>query len=218
MRSATSARPAGSVGHRWRRTCPTRDRPPREQGQRRCRTSRGESDRLHGRSAPRLCRSIGGSALRGTAFGKPLIVQGELGFWRLCTPETVEEFLEAGWFSLGNLAIAGEETGIGRGQSGCARSSSRSSTTRPSGMISGGSAGRWSWRQSRGAGAVQERVYSEALARKNQVHFSDAGMTAAGVASHYVRRKVRKWLGTEAIDDFHEISHLRAASIDRDVT
>jgi len=35
-----------------------------------------------------------------------------------------------------------------------------------------------------------ERVYSEALARKNRVHFSDAGMTAAGVASHYVRQKI----------------------------
>ncbi|BCW48489.1 glycosyltransferase [Arthrobacter sp. StoSoilB13] len=29
---------------------------------------------------------MGGSALRGLSFGKPLVVQGERGFWELLTP------------------------------------------------------------------------------------------------------------------------------------
>jgi len=45
---------------------------------------------------------MGGSALRGMAFGKPLIVQGELGFWRPCTPDTVGSFLTGGWYGLGD--------------------------------------------------------------------------------------------------------------------
>lgn len=45
---------------------------------------------------------MGGSALRGMAFGKPLIVQGERGFWQLCDEESVGQFLEGGgWYGLG---------------------------------------------------------------------------------------------------------------------
>lgn len=44
---------------------------------------------------------MGGSALRGMAFGKPLIVQGERGFWQVCDEESVGQFLEGGWYGLG---------------------------------------------------------------------------------------------------------------------
>jgi glycosyltransferase involved in cell wall biosynthesis len=44
---------------------------------------------------------MGGSALRGMAFGKPLVVQGERGFWKACYPETAAEFLAGGWYGLG---------------------------------------------------------------------------------------------------------------------
>lgn len=44
---------------------------------------------------------MGGSALRGLAFGKPLVVQGEQGFWELLTPETLPTFLWQGWYGSG---------------------------------------------------------------------------------------------------------------------
>lgn len=45
---------------------------------------------------------MGSSALRGMAFGKPLVVQGERAFWRLLTPESLPFFLDGGWYSLGD--------------------------------------------------------------------------------------------------------------------
>ncbi|RFB81082.1 glycosyltransferase [Methylovirgula sp. 4M-Z18] len=44
----------------------------------------------------------GGSALRGMAFGKPLIVIGEEGFSELLTPESAPTFLRQGWYGLGS--------------------------------------------------------------------------------------------------------------------
>lgn len=44
---------------------------------------------------------MGGSAVRAMAFGKPLIVQGELGFWELLTPETLPAFRYQGWYGIG---------------------------------------------------------------------------------------------------------------------
>ncbi|MGY1733776.1 glycosyltransferase [Geodermatophilus sp. SYSU D01045] len=44
---------------------------------------------------------MGSSAMKGMAFGKPLVVQGSNGYWRLLTPETVPEFLEQGWYGHG---------------------------------------------------------------------------------------------------------------------
>lgn len=44
---------------------------------------------------------MGSSALKGLAFGKPLVVQGEGGFWKLLTPDTLPEFHYSGWFGRG---------------------------------------------------------------------------------------------------------------------
>ena len=44
---------------------------------------------------------MGGSALRALAFAKPLVVQGEQGFWELLTPDTLPLFLEQGWYGVG---------------------------------------------------------------------------------------------------------------------
>lgn len=51
---------------------------------------------------------MGGSALRGMAFGKPVIVQGQDGFWKTLTPESLPEFLKNGWYGIG----AGAEHGV----------------------------------------------------------------------------------------------------------
>ena len=44
---------------------------------------------------------MGGSALRGLSFGKPLVVQGEHGFWELLTPDSLPTFLWQGWYGSG---------------------------------------------------------------------------------------------------------------------
>ena len=48
-----------------------------------------------------VCFGMGGSALRAMAFGHPLVVQGEQGFWELLTPQSVERFLWTGWYGVG---------------------------------------------------------------------------------------------------------------------
>ncbi|WDF34223.1 glycosyltransferase [Arthrobacter agilis] len=44
---------------------------------------------------------MGGSAIRGMAFGKPLIVQGAAGFWQVLTPTSAHGFVQDGWFGDG---------------------------------------------------------------------------------------------------------------------
>lgn len=51
-----------------------------------------------------VCIGMGGSALRSMAFAKPLIVQGEGGFFRLLTPETLPTFMWTGWYGHGTEA------------------------------------------------------------------------------------------------------------------
>lgn len=45
---------------------------------------------------------MGGSALRGLAFAKPLVVIGERGFARLFTPKSTDGFLQSGMFGIGD--------------------------------------------------------------------------------------------------------------------
>ena len=47
---------------------------------------------------------MGSSALRAMAFAKPLIVQGEYGFWELLTPDSAPMFLRQGWYGIGSDA------------------------------------------------------------------------------------------------------------------
>ncbi|MFF1830871.1 glycosyltransferase family 4 protein [Paenarthrobacter sp. NPDC058040] len=50
---------------------------------------------------------MGGSALRGMSFAKPLVVQGERGFWELLTPESLPTFLWQGWYGSGSGKAGG---------------------------------------------------------------------------------------------------------------
>ena len=52
---------------------------------------------------------MGGSALRAMAFQKPLIVQGENGFWQTLSAESLHTFLWQGWYGVGIGAKPGEE-------------------------------------------------------------------------------------------------------------
>lgn len=50
---------------------------------------------------------MGGSALRAMAFAKPVVIQGEHGFWEVLSPESVDQFLWAGWYGVGESRTSG---------------------------------------------------------------------------------------------------------------
>ncbi|KLI87702.1 hypothetical protein AA310_06940 [Arthrobacter sp. YC-RL1] len=52
---------------------------------------------------------MGGSALRAMAFEKPLIVQGENGYWKLLTSRSLPDFRWHGWYGRGDSLHAGPE-------------------------------------------------------------------------------------------------------------
>lgn len=52
-------------------------------------------------AAADIALGMGGSALRAMAFAKPLIVQGENGYWKLFEPDSVDEFFWQGWYGVG---------------------------------------------------------------------------------------------------------------------
>ncbi len=54
-----------------------------------------------------VCLGMGGSALRALAFAKPLVVQGEEGFWELLTPSSLDTFLWQGWYGVGSGQTGG---------------------------------------------------------------------------------------------------------------
>jgi glycosyltransferase involved in cell wall biosynthesis len=56
---------------------------------------------------------MGGSALRGLAFGKALIVVGERGFSQVFSPATADDFLFQGLYGLGDEPAAGPGNGAG---------------------------------------------------------------------------------------------------------
>ena len=75
---------------------------------------------------------MGGSALRGMAFGKPLMVQGEGGFWELLTPESAPMFLRQGWYGIGSTAT-GAAAERGAAGEDPARAAGRSAPPGPAG-------------------------------------------------------------------------------------
>jgi glycosyltransferase involved in cell wall biosynthesis len=157
-------------------------------------------------AAADIVLGMGGSALRGMAFGKPLIVQGERGYWRLLTPGSAAQFLHQGWYGLGQdddgraagavrlekilqdlLADPGRWRELGE--------YGRSLVT-----------SRFSLRQ---AAATAEACYTSALSAQPPPGrlAADAAAAWAGATAHQARRKWRRWRGLPVpADDFNAIA------------
>ena len=153
---------------------------------------------------------MGGSALRGLAFGKPLVVQGEGGFWQLLTPQSAPTFLDQGWYGLaddvpggaGRLAailaklLADPELRLTLGRYGRQLVVERFSLER--------------------AAAVQEEVYLAALdparRRRPVATAADVARCGAGLLQYKVRRKWQRLRGTVALDDFNSVEEQRRAA------
>jgi glycosyltransferase involved in cell wall biosynthesis len=146
---------------------------------------------------------MGGSAVRGLAFGKPLVVQGERGFWELLTPESAPRFFRQGWYGLGTerdgrAAGALRLTSILRGLLEDPPAWARLGEFGRSVVVE-----RYSLER---AAAMQEAVYAAAVAapvRPSAVALAaDAARTGIGVFRHKTARKWQRWRGTIIIDDF----------------
>ena len=158
-------------------------------------------------AAADIVLGMGGSALRGLAFGKPLVVQGEVGFWELLTPQAAPRFIDQGWYGIADDPVEG---------------ATRLSTILtqllgdPGLRLSLGEFGRrlvverFSLDR---AAAIQEEVYLTALdgERRGQsgVMAAEAARCAAGLLVYKVRRKWQRLRGTVAIDDFNSLAVLR---------
>ena len=157
-------------------------------------------------AAADLALGMGGSALRALAFAKPLIVQGEEGFFKLVTPANVSEFLWSGWYGVGghpdptdrlaNLMVETmadtsrmKELGaFGRELVECRYSSKR-------------------------AAARQEAILKEAvLDRAPGVLAAAAGDLAASLrfGSYYFIKRIKRFIGLRSIDDFNAHPVVRA--------
>jgi glycosyltransferase involved in cell wall biosynthesis len=149
---------------------------------------------------------MGGSALRGLAFGKPLIVQGERGFWELLTPDSVHMFLRQGWYGLG-IDADGRSAGAVR-----LVKILRELLDDPSARARLGDYGRTlvveRFNLSRAA-AIQEEVYLSAIAASSRLQYirlaPDAARTGIGLFGYKAARRWRRWRHAVATDDFNMV-------------
>jgi glycosyltransferase involved in cell wall biosynthesis len=150
---------------------------------------------------------MGGSALRGMAFGKPLVVQGVGGFWKLLTPESAPLFLAQGW--------GGTEHDSDWRSGGAARLATilaavlDDPATRDRLGQYGRSlvTGRFSLDH---AAAIQEEVYGLATQAGNRPGRAELAMdalrTGQGAWRHKARRRWQRSRGTVDIEDFNKIA------------
>jgi len=149
---------------------------------------------------------MGGSALRGLAFGAPLVVQGERGFWRLLTPESAPTFLDQGWYGLGSDvdSVAGVDRLAGILTDLLADPAARERLARYGRRLV---VERFSLDR---AAAVQEEVYAAVLAgvpvSGRAAMAADAARSAVGVTRHQLRRKWQRLRGRVATDDFNALA------------
>jgi glycosyltransferase involved in cell wall biosynthesis len=143
---------------------------------------------------------MGGSALRAMAFAKPVVVQGERGYWRLLDRSSLPEFLHQGWY------------GVGSGQDGSALVAAimQELYQDPDRRRRLGEFARATvvQRYSLAAAAdAQEALYTAAIGTvPSRRRIAPALVRPfAQVAGYEVRRKVSRWRGRAAADDFNTL-------------
>lgn len=150
-------------------------------------------------AAADIAIGMGGSALRALAYAKPLIVQGERGFFRLLTAETVPDFFWAGWYGHGPGAETGPETLAAILSQLVSNSARRSQLGRFGRSLVGD---RFSLS---GAAARQVQIYQRAHAtRRTRAQSLPADVLGGGrYLRYYASKRWRRLRGTEARDDFN---------------
>ena len=145
---------------------------------------------------------MGGSALRGLAFAKPLVVQGERGYWQLATPESAAKFLREGWYGIGSDED-GRAAGGPRLEKILRELLDDTATQHSLGQYGRALVvERYSLDQ---AGVALEEVFAAAVETSNQPSSvrlaADAVHTGVGVLRHQGVRKWRRWRGKSVASD-----------------
>ncbi|MHB1063940.1 MAG: glycosyltransferase [Georgenia sp.] len=150
---------------------------------------------------------MGGSALRAMAFGKPLVVQGERGFWRLLEPASLPAFLERGWYGIGD----GQDgaPALGRILAGLADA--------PRERARLGEFGRQTVHARyslTAAAASMEALYEEVRAAPVPPGRTLPGLASsfAAVTRHDLRHKIARRLGRAAAEDFNTLNAMTRTS------
>lgn len=141
---------------------------------------------------------MGSSALRGMAFAKPLVVQGERGFWSLLTPDSLPVFLEQGWY------------GVGDGRGGVERLSGLLArlAAEPQARTEAGRFSREVVTASFSLDAAARRlvdVYASLVSGGSAVpgRLASTARSSAGLASYKVQRRYQRIRGTAPVEDFN---------------
>lgn len=154
-------------------------------------------------AAADIVLGMGGSALRGMAFGKPLVVQGEAGFWKVCNEDTAPIFLAAGWYGLGDGSPGDAQL----------RSALASLLPSPAARRLLGDFGRrlvvnrFSLQH---AALMQLDVYHRALELATRPRIGEMLSTASGAFGHKVRLRLAKISGEVPADDFNAVQRVAA--------
>jgi phosphatidyl-myo-inositol alpha-mannosyltransferase len=140
----------------------------------------------------------GGSALRGMAFGKALVVIGECGFSELLTPESAPIFLRQGWYGLGP---GSRGAGVAALRSALEAAVFSLPLRRELGLF-----GRRLVEQRFSlthAAKTAEEIYLFAIRNRlaTRQRLTDASRSAALLASYKLRRKYRQWRGSASNED-----------------
>ncbi|GAA1978751.1 glycosyltransferase [Microbacterium pumilum] len=149
-------------------------------------------------NAADIVLGMGGSALRSLAFGKPLVVQGEHGYFRTLTPDTVDEFRWQGWYGVGQGSAHGPDV---------LRSELVGLLADPARRAELGAFGRAAVEEfslERSA-TRQVTIYRDAVAARaeQKKRVLAAGRSFLQLARYHVAQRVDRWRGRQRADDFN---------------
>jgi len=153
---------------------------------------------------------MGSSILRAMAFGKPCVVQGESGFWKVVDATSLPDFLFGGWYGVGD----GNEEG------------SRVLEAQLHPLLANGSLRQKLGQFARNvvverfsleaSGERQEQFYTRVLEPGQGQGEKQLGARYAAATARFTRYKLQRLAarlrGTVAADDFNSTAALRTAS------
>lgn len=150
-------------------------------------------------AAAGLCLAMGGSALRSMAWAKPVVVQGERGFFRLLDADSLKTFLWQGWYGIGEAHLSGSDTLV---------NILTPVIGRPDRLQELGAFSRQvieSRFSLEAAADKQVALYEQSLARRSDRVLENRDGTAAALrfAIHQLQRRARRLAGRRATDDFN---------------
>lgn len=149
-------------------------------------------------AAADIMLGMGGSALRSLAFAKPLIVQGERGYFRTLSAASVGEFRWQGWYGVGD----GREDAVARLAGELAPLLSDAQRRADLGAFGRGLVEEFSLQT---AAKRQVAIYRDALATSAQQKRQRGEMLrcSAGLAAYYGRELTSRARGRRRTDDFN---------------